>query len=265
MTAAVGLPPITISEAAGVPHTGGLYSAATMDDRGDDRVAGGVLLEDVDDGAHGMWPAGCLPAETDEPEDPDAPAEPENVKGGLEECPPLTPFPATVVWASDHRMLVGVSEEEARLAAARTLYVTEQVDTETHTAALLADRAGTPATAVGTGGDALVAALGAVEAGLEQVGVVHAPRSAAALAASKGLITERSGKLYTPLGNRWAFGVGYRTDLAGLLVATGPVLVTRSPVTTSMALNARKNTRLAVSERHIAVTWTGPTVAAAIA
>lgn len=253
MTTSVGLPPVTITEAAGVPHTGGLYSAATVDDRGDDRIAGGVLLEGVDDGAHGLWPAGCLPDDFGE------------TKGGVEECPPLVPFPATVVWASDHRMLVGVSEEEARLAAARTLYVTEQVDAEKHTAGLLTARAGTPATAVGTGGDALVAALGAVEAGLDQAGVVHAPRSTAALAASKGLIVERSGKLYTPLGNRWSFGVGYRARLAGMLVATGPVMVSRTPVASSVALNTRKNTRLVVAERHVAVTWPGPVVAARFA
>lgn len=248
-----GLPPITIIEPPGTPHTGGLYAAATIDDRREDRLAGGALLESPDDGGHGLWPAGCLPDDWDEE------------KGQREDCPPLTPFPATVVWASDQRMLVGVSEEDARLAAARTLLVKEQVDAETHTAALLADRAGTPATATGTGGDALVAALGAVEAALGKTGVIHAPRNVAALAASKGLIVEKSGKYLTPIGNRWAFYVGGATDLAGLLVATGPVTVTRGPVATSLAVEARKNTRLAVAERHLVVTWSGPTVAAATA
>lgn len=248
-----GLPPITITEPAGTPHSGGLYSAATIDDRREDRLAGGALLESPDDGAHGQWPAGCLPDDYD------------GEKGGAEDCPPLTPFPATVVWASDQRMLVGVTEEEATLAAARTLLVKEQVDAEDHTAALLVARAGTPATAVGTGADALVAALGAVEASLGKTGVIHAPRNLAALAASKGLITERSGKLYTPLGNRWAFYVGGAEELAGLLIATGPVAVSRGPVANSLAVATRKNTRLAVAERHIVVTWSGPTVAAATA
>ena len=248
-----GLPPITITEPAGTPHTGGLYAAATLDDRREDRLAGGALLESPDEGAHGLWPAGCLPDDWEE------------TKGGIEDCPPLTPFPATVVWASDDRMLVGVSEEDAKLAAARTLYVTEQVDAEKHLAPLLVDRAGTPATAVGTGGDALVTALGAVEAALGKTGVVHAPRAVAALAASKGLVVEKSGRLLTPLGNRWAFGVGYTTDLAGLLIATGPVTVTRGTVIDPVAVNARRNRRLAVAERHIIVTWSGPTVAAATA
>lgn len=248
-----GLPPITITEPPGTPHAGGLYSAATIDERRDDRLAGGALLESPDDGAHGQWPAGCLPDDFDD------------VKGGAEDCPPLTPFPATVVWASDQRMLVGVTEEDARLAAARTLLVKEQVDAEAHTAALLVERAGTPATAVGTGADALVAALGAVEAALGKTGVIHAPRAIGSLAASKGLLVEKSGKYHTPLGNRWAFYVGGATDLAGLLVATGPVTVTRGPVVPSLAVESRKNRRLAIAERHIVVTWSGPTVAAATA
>lgn len=248
-----GLPPITITEPAGTPHTGGLYAAATIDDRRDDRMGGGALLESPDAGEHGRWPAGCLPEDWNQE------------KGGAEDCPPLTPFPATVAWASDDRMIVGITEEEARLAAARTLTVTEQVDAETHLAPQLVTRAGTPATAVGTGADALVAALGAVEAALGKTGVVHAPRKMAALAASKGLIVEKSGKLYTPLGNRWAFGVGYSNDLDGLLIATGPVVVTRGPVHPSSVVDTRHNRRLAIAERHLVITWTGPTAAAATA
>lgn len=257
MTQPGSFPALNRIEPPANPAPGGLYSAATLDDLADPaRLGGGVLLESRQRGAHGHWPSMCETV----PED--------QVKGGDSECQSLTPFPSTVVWAANDAKLPGLTEQDATLSAQQTLRVVEQVDVEAWLAPLLMERAGTPATAGDAEGSALVAALAAVEAAGSESGlplVIHAPRSAAALAAYRGLVVKgsgRTGRLETPLGNVWAFGSGYEEELEGTLVATGPVTVLRSTVETSAALELEHNLRHIIVEREVAVTWETPTVAA---
>lgn len=253
-----GFPALNRVEPPANPAPGGLYSAATIDDLVDPaRLGGGVLLESRQRGARGRWPSVCE-------EVPD-----EQVKGGEPDCESITRFPSTVVWASNDSKLPGLTEQDATESAQQTLRIGEQVEVEEWLAPLLVERAGDPIAAGDAEGSALVAALSAVEAKGADSGlplVIHAPRSVAAIAAYRGLVERvggRTGRLETPLGNVWAFGSGYEDDLAGLLVATGPVTVLRSSIEVSAALELEHNLRHIIVEREIAVTWEQPTVAAA--
>lgn len=259
MTAPVttGLPPVVVVEPPANPPGGGLYSAAQFDDRADPaRLSSGAILESRNRGSHGLWPAGC------------GEAEPGAEKGGTFECPPFDEFPATVVWGSSDRKLPGTSEEDANLEAQQALRLYEPVDVEAFIAPLLVERAGTAATSADAEGSALVGALSAVESAASYNGlplVIHAPRSAAAVAAYRGLVQRvggRAGRLETPLGNVWAFGTGYGEALNGLLVATGPVTVHRSSIETNVGVELASNARTVIAEREVVVTWDGPTVAA---
>src|SRR5690625_1797492 len=254
MTAPTGLPPVHRTEPAANPAGGGLYSAATLVDEPDPpRLSGGVLLESTNTGAHGRWSPG-----TD--------SEPADDKGGELRGLPERTFPATVVWASDDRRIVGVSEEDAELAARQTLRIAEPVQVEDFLAQLMLERIDATHETGADGADGLIEALAHVEATAGASGLpltVHAPRHAAAHAASKGLVVRRSDRLETPVGNRWAFGAGYAA-LGEQLVATGPVTVYRSRIEPSVALQLADNSRMSLVERDIAVTWDGPLVAASI-
>lgn len=241
----VTMPRIQYEATPANPHTGGLYSAATLTTLADpDRLDGGVEVTPVNEGGHGFWDTGCGPQDDEAA-----------VKAG--DRPARDSGDSTIVWAADDCSLIGNSAEEAEARAAQLLRLYEPVDVEVHTAPRLLLAAGTAATAP-VGDDAFAKAVGALEATLGLTGtsgVIHASRAMAAVAAKHGLlVASASGRLTTPLGNAWAFGAGYGA-LGTTLVATGPVTVRRSSVTANNVVNTRQNERTAIAERIVNVVW----------
>lgn len=257
MVTTLGVPPVHIVEPAANPAPGGLYSAALVTDiAGPSRIAGGIVRESRNIGGHGQWPLNGADVGDDD------------VKGGGIDCASLADFDAIGVWASNDSALPGMSEQDASLSAHQTLRLTEPVEVEEFLAPKLIEAATETISVGDSEGSAIVAALSAVESQAAQTGmqlVIHAPRSVAALAASKALVVRTGNRsnmrLETPLGNVWAFGTGYG-ELGNVLVATGPVTVHRSPVVESQAIETKKNHRLVIVEREVAVTWDGDVIAA---
>lgn len=246
------VPALVVDSAPANPQTGGLYTAATMNNiPAPARLDFGVETVQYSVGAHGTWVTGC-----EQPAD-------DAVKGGARGDNQLSP--SWAVWAADDCSLVGSSEDEAKKRASALLKIYEPVDVEKLLADALLDEAGTPQSTA-TAPDPIVAALGAIEEALGETGVagvIHARRGLASLAAKHGLVIPGSvGKLLTPMGNVWAFGGGYGA-LGNTLVGTGPVTVHRSPEIANVGLGARRNERLAVAEREVSVAWEILTVAAA--
>lgn len=252
------LPARQYDATAANPHTGGLYTAATIEPTDDERLDGGVEVTPVNEATagHGYWDTGCGPQD-------DPAASKEGERAGRVYSPSL------IVWAADDCSLIANSAEEARARAAQLLRLYEPLDVEADTATRLLAAAGTAATApTATYAPAFVLAVGAVEAALGRTGVagvIHASRDLAAAAAHFGLIVNGpGGRLTTPLGNAWAFGGGYDA-LGSTLVGTGPVTVRRSSVTARDTFEHRQNQRTAIAERTINVSWELATVAQKIA
>lgn len=247
----VQMPLVQFDEPTFNPHTGGLFTAATVETSDAfDRAQGGIETTALNSGGHGYWDTGCGPQD-----------DPDQVKQGVR--PGRYSSDSMIVWAADDCGLIGNSVEESKARAQQILRLYEEMDAEAATVPVLLDKAGTPATAP-TGADAFVLAVGAIEQALGKTGVagvIHARRGLAALAARSGLVVSNSaGKLTTPLGNTWAFGAGY-DELDNTLVGTGPVLVRKGPVFVQEAVAHRKNERTAIAERLINVTWALTTVA----
>lgn len=248
--AVVTFPPRTVKAAEANPAPGGLYSAAAMAKLEDPtRLAGGVEVEAVNCGTTGRWDLDCEATGQDD-------------KEGIQDPWPI--FGSIGVWGAYDCGLVGGKWEDAWEGAQQALRLGEPVEVEEWVAPLLLAAAGTAEAVVGTDPVlALVFALGAVESEIgAATGVVHAARSAGALAAAAGLVVQGpGGVLLTPLGNRWAFGLGYG-DLEGTLVGTGPVTVFQAPVLAMLGDGVRRNSRTAVAEREVAVGWECGAVAA---
>lgn len=229
-------PPHPVAEPTPEAAGFGLYSAAQVVD-GDQRTQSGVFWEPTVCGVAGAFPVGCnetsgwpLPFEEGIPE---VFAAPFGVSAG-QEC-----------------KLVGVEAGDLRNLAAARLRYTEQyaVERAYWTGEPFGAGVTTPHLAAGDAVEVLAAepvkpalAVGLLEEYLGGitgvVGVIHAPRVLSELLPS----SEKSGKLRTKLGTRYAFGSGYpgtapdaapgsaRPAGVAWIYATGPVLVTRSEV-----------------------------------
>lgn len=247
------IPPHIFEAPFANPIAGGLYGAAAVEVLNDPpRLAFGLEI----------WPSNCGQVQRFDPTcgaDNDDKTE----KGDRA----AVQFGSIGVVASDECAL-GRSDDEAQRRASQTLRLREQPEVEDWFAERLLEDAGTPATAVGTGGDALIAAVGSLELALGArgiPGVIHASAKLAAAAVHANVAKAGSnGKYTTPLGHQWAFGGGYG-DLGNTLVATGPVYVVQSSVVTGLGREVRRNTRLAIAEREIAVGYECAAVAANIA
>ncbi|WNM68771.1 major capsid pentamer protein [Gordonia phage Soos] len=255
MTAPVDLkiPPYVFEAPFANPIVGGLYAAATTQTLNDPpRLAFGLEI----------WPSNCGEVQRFDPTcgaDNDDKAE----KGDTAKAV----FETTGIVASDECML-GRTDDESQRRASQTLRLREQPEVEDWFASVLLAKAGTPATAQGTGVAALVAAVGSIELALGQrgvPGVIHASASLAALAVHAQIAKPSTGGKYlSPLGHTWAFGGGYG-DLGNTIVGTGPVYVIQSSVVTGIGREVRRNTRLAIAEREVAVGFECAAVAANIA
>ena len=240
---AVNYPPLEMRTAVANPiTTGTLYTAATVTELGNPaRIDGGARIEQTNAGeGYGTWELECpTPADATEKRGERAAA--------LE-------FPAFAAWAVDECSLVGTSEQEARDLAAQKLRLNEERIVSERFAETLLDHAGSAATADG----GIVGAVAALEELLGESGirgVIHAARRHVATAADKGMVDRGSaGRLETPGGHAWAFGLGYR-GLGSTLVATGPVTIFRTPVAVTPGIDHRQNERTALAEREILPTY----------
>lgn len=245
MTAAVNIyPPLELRATVANPITvGTLYTAAALEEmRTPARIEGGARIEQTNAGdGYGTWPLEC-------PTPQDATEKTGERAGALE-------FDAFAAWAVDECSLIGTSEQEVTDLATQRLRLTEERSVGLEFADTLLERAGTPADAAAGG---IVGAVGAIEEALGATGirgVVHAARKHIAAIASKGMIVRsNSGRLETPGGHFWAFGLGYEA-LDDNLVATGPVTIYRTPVVVTPSVDHRQNHRTALAEREIMPTY----------
>ncbi|QKY79957.1 major capsid pentamer protein [Gordonia phage Clawz] len=247
------IPPHIFEAPFANPIAGGLYAAATTEVVNDPpRLAFGLEV----------WPSNCGGVQRFDPkcgaDNEDKAEQGDTAKAS---------FGSIGVVAADE-CLFGRTDDEAQRRATQSLRLREQVEVEDWFAEVLLDKAGTPATAVGTGMEALVAAVGSIELALGQrgvPGVIHASAALAALAVHANVAKPSTNGRYTsPLGHTWAFGGGYG-DLGNTIVGTGPVYVIQSSVVTGIGREVRQNTRLAIAEREIAVGYECAAVAANIA
>lgn len=239
----MALPRVPLTLPAANPLTGGLYSAATVTDLPDARIDGGLDVDSPNHQPHGRWGTGC----------PDA-TDPTGTR------PARRQFDATVAWASDQCAPVGVTAQEASERAQHGLRLTEQIDVEEHTAAAL------NAGATATDAPSLITAVEQIEEALGAhgyAGVIHARRGMIALAQKAGVLVRQGQGLFSPGGHRWAFGPGYGA-LGNTLVATGPVLVQRGPVSEEQVFEPKNNDRLTVASRTVAVAWDTPHLAVTV-
>lgn len=235
------------------PIPGGLYGAATVEVVNDPpRLSYGLEL----------WPSNCAGIQRFDPT-----CGADNDDKAAEGDDAAVPFDAVGLVAADE-CLFGRTDDESQKRASQKLRLKEQPEVEAWFADTLLDKAGAPATAVGTGVDALIAAVGSLELALGArgiPGVIHASAKLAAAAVHANVAKAGSnGKYTTPLGHQWAFGGGYEA-LGNTLVATGPVYVVQSSISTLLGREVRKNTRLAIAEREVAVGFECAAVAANIA
>ena len=241
-------PLVTYVAAESPPPRGGLYTAANVVEQpGPARIAGGLNLIGSNCGASGVNEIDCGPITADETGvlyEGDGP--------GLGER-----FPAVEVWAADDCDLVRTGEEAAARAN-HILALTERTNVERHVATLLAARSSSVVTAEGpTLVDRIRDAVGRAEGllgGLSLPGVLHLPARYAIYAKAAGAATWQANQAYSPLGHRIVFGGGY-DEMGEHLYVTGPVTVLRSPVATRPAEDLRKNERLTVASREVAVGW----------
>lgn len=234
---APGIPPVAVDAAAPEPgRLVGLYAAARLIDV-PRSVVGGVEVEVEGVGGHGLWPDPCAPGDLR--------------KEGASDGNTIA-FKGTAVWAADECHLLGVEKEEAEQKARVRLARFEPIDAEKFAIEQIS--------AAATEGTSLAEAQAAVLlAGMSPV--VHvAPESLEALITSQQVMLVNQ-RLQTPLGASVAVGAGYSDTLgAGEAIVTGPVTVWRSPVDSYVSYSLSKNTRLAVAERPLAVSWKSPTV-----
>lgn len=232
-----GIPPVAVNAAAPEPgRLVGLYAAATLIDV-PRSVVGGVEVEVDGVGGHGLWPDPCTPGDLR--------------KEGATEGNTIA-FNGTAVWAADECHLLGITEEEAQQKARVRLARFEPLDAEKFAIEQI--------DAAATAGTTLAEAQAAVLlAGMAPV--VHvAPESLESMISAKQIMLVNQ-RLQTPLGASVAVGAGYSDVLAaGEAIVTGPVTVWRSPVDSYVSYSLSKNTRLAVAERPLAVSWKSPTV-----
>lgn len=252
-SAEVMLPRRQVQAAPASPVGGGLYQAASVQQvEAPERLDGGVDLLLVNDGDTGLWELGC-----------DGPGD-EVEKHGR--GPGVSAFSATGVWAATECSLVGEDEQAARDRVQTLLRLGEPAEVSAWFAAaeLVGGEDVTPASVPDDPVLALVAAVGALEQRLGSLpGVLHADRRMAALAYHAGLVqSAQGGRMLTPLGHRWAFGTGY--DLGDTVVATGPVTLIQGPTSLFSQPGPRRNQRLLVAERVVAVAYEGPLVRAGL-
>lgn len=240
----VGFGPHVNYVAAEVPPPGGgLYTAASVVEQPlPSRLSGGVNVIGSNSGSHGVHLVECEPGEVlFEGDGPGV-----GVK-----------FPAVEVWAADD-CGVGRSDDEAVSRVAHILALTERVDVERHVAGLLVGRVDELQQSVGGSlADRVRDAVGRVEGllgGLALPGVLHVPARLAVEFKHAGVVTWRGAQAYTPLGHRIAFGGGYDA-LGDAVYVTGPVVVLRSPTATRVGRDHRRNDRLTVASREVAVGW----------
>lgn len=235
----MALPPISYTAPLAQPAGRGLMSIATVIDVPPPaRLSGGVEIQGSNCSAsYGQWPADPC-ADTDgmskQPERGEPHVWPAITVWGADECDPDV-SESTLRERSEHDMKVG-----SRLLAEESFYseALDRVEVEDE-------------------GDGIVDAVARLEAALGQIGiqgVIHAPRALAAHAETANLVRHSGNRPKTPLGHYWSFGAGYvHADDADqvTMVATSPVFVWRSEISTSVGVDHAHNLRTAVSERMI--------------
>lgn len=228
--------------------TGTLYTAATLIDLQDPaRLEGGVNIEQINTGTgHGVWPLDYPTPEGTEDKTGD--------RGGF------LNFEGFAVWSVDHCSLVGTSVEDSRQRATQRLRLTEQVDVGAEFADTLLDEADTTLTG---GVEDLMGQIESTLADTGVSGVIHADR-ALYPRLQDFIVRGSGGRLETPMGNQWAFGPGY-AGLGGTIVATGPVTIFRTPVTTYSGMSTGQNERTMLAERIVVPTFETVAVAATLA
>lgn len=247
------VPPLQHEMPFANPVAGGLYTAATVETLNDPaRLAWGIEV----------WSVNCTEVTRFDPacgaENPD--------KEQVSENGP-TLFDSIGVLAADECFL-GRTDAESQQRATQALRLGEQVAVEEWFAERLLTDAGTAADApAGDPPIQFVLAVGSIEAALGArglTGVIHAPARLAALAVHLGVATKSGARFLSPLGHTWAFGGGYG-DLGNTIVGTGPVVVLQSSVQTGIGNETRRNERIAIAEREVAVGYECIAVAANVA
>lgn len=238
------LPPVIIRPPEVAPPANGLYAHTTPETRGDSRHLGGLTLLPVNEGPAGRFA-------------PDCPG-PEGVYADAWTVWEGEDFPPTTVWAAATLGIPGETDAEAQERARHVLDLQESVQAEAHAAELLVSRA-EDVPPVGEGRkDRIVNAVAEIEARFAADGlpaVIHAPARYAAYVAEAGMMVKDGPRGWTThLGSRWVFGGGYE-GLGDRLVATGPVTVVRGEVRIYTGLDPRKNERLVIAHRDLAVSW----------
>lgn len=236
------LPPIEFEATPLNPPGFGLYAAAALHDQsGPSRLLGGVTLRQINcGGAVGHWAADVC-ARPDQGADPQI-----KLASGTHDW--TDPFAAAVLYSAtvcDPREPIN----DIRARAEHALRLNEPVEGDKMFTALLA----ADADQVSLGASASVPlAVGKLESALYQrgiTGVIHAPRSYAALVPDLVIRGSGSPVLRTPLGHTWSFG----TVPEGKLYATGPAHVWRDEVSLRDALEPWDGDQYALAERTVVV------------
>lgn len=254
-------PPLLVPAPTKVPARYGLASAA-------DQV---IVTNEAREIRNGIeWEATpCAPVQLD-PADCDGPPTDRTAPDGIpvDQADPIT------VYAGFSCRLPGLTEDQIMARAAAALS-TEWVAIEgaiwsTGDRRLM--RTGTDATVeLSPTPVSLTAGVGLLEnylgANYGGIGVLHAPRRIAAHAATAQLLTPESGRLLSPLGNRWSFGAGYpltepdgspaATGVAWI-VATGAVQYRRTTVRQrrlTEIFDPTTNEFDAIAERTYVISW----------
>lgn len=235
----MALPPISYTAPSAQPAGRGLVSVATVIDVPPPaRLSGGVEISGSNcTASYGQWPADPCGDTDGMSKQPDS-ADP-------------VPWPAVAVWGADE-CDPDTSEQELRDRAEHDMQIGARLVLEETFYREALGKVDSP-----DGGGGIVDVVARMEASLGQTGirgVIHAPRALAAHAEYAGLVRHSGNRPTTPLGHYWSFGAGYAAaDGADqrTVIATSPVFVWRSEVTTTVAVSPVDNLRTAVAERTL--------------
>lgn len=235
----MALPPINYTAPSAQPAGRGLVSVATVIDVPPPaRLSGGATITGSNcTASYGQWPADPCADTTGMDKQPGPVGE--------------SAWPAVVAWGSAE-CDPDESERELRERAEHDMQIGARLIVEEVFYREALQRLPAP-----SGGGGIVDVVARMEAALGQTGirgVIHAPRALAAHAEYAGLVRHSGSRPTTPLGHYWSFGAGYAAANGAdqrTVVATSPVFVWRSEVTTSVAVEPTDNVRTAVAERTL--------------
>lgn len=168
------------------------------------------------------------------------------------------PFEAQTIFAFDRLYACGnlsaYDRAEVRERAENTFAAREPIQVETAFATRALADAGTPTTV-----DDLLGAVSHLEetfAATGTVGLIHARVGLLSIAENQRLIVRDPalpGVLWTPNGQRWAFGGGYATPLGDTLIGTTSTFGWRDQVQFREAIKYQQDQYIVIAERSVIV------------